>query len=158
MAWYPMNKGVTNLGSDQGHCRAANERYLNALPVVAEPSPTYAGVSHVTEPKAHQERRYAGLKPARGEDVKLFAAVLKGEHELHGFRNADTRQQLLSGAKPKADQRRRSNAISRLLKRLRVRGLIAKTPRSRRWRVTSRGHATLGAIIQLHYHGLLQAS
>ena len=47
-----------------------------------------------------------------------------------------------------------ANRVSRLLKRLHVRGLLAKIPRTRRWRVTSRGRSLLGAILQLHYHGL----
>ena len=53
-----------------------------------------------------------------------------------------------------AERRRRANAVSRLLKRLHVRGLIARIPRTRRWRVTQRGHSLLGAMIRLHYHGL----
>jgi hypothetical protein len=42
--------------------------------------------------------------------------------------------------------------VSRLLKRLHLRGLIAKMPRSRRWRVTQLGHAALSAAIELREH------
>jgi hypothetical protein len=37
---------------------------------------------------------------------------------------------------------------------LHVRGLIAKVPRSRRWRVTARGQRVLGAVVRLYHHGL----
>ena len=43
---------------------------------------------------------------------------------------------------------------ARLLHRLHVYGLIAKIPRSRRWRVTAFGHRAMGASVrlrQLHF-------
>jgi hypothetical protein len=154
MVWCPMNKGVSNLPSYQRVCRAANDRYLNALSVVADPAAGYAQVARLTEPKLHRGRRYAGFNPARRQDVRLFQAVLAGEHELHGFRNAQIREALCPVAPNPTERRRQANAVTRLLKRLHVRGLIAKIPRSRRWRVTRRGHKLLGRILQLHYHGL----
>ena len=50
--------------------------------------------------------------------------------------------------------RRQSAQISRLLCRLHVYGLVAKIPRSRRWRVTAFGHRVMGASVrlrQLHF-------
>ena len=41
-----------------------------------------------------------------------------------------------------------------MLKRLHVRGLIAKVPRSRRWHVSEKGHRVLGAVVQLYHHGI----
>src|SRR5262245_16082464 len=44
--------------------------------------------------------------------------------------------------------------VSRLLHRLRMYGLIAKIPRSRRWRVTAFGHRAMGASVrprQFHF-------
>lgn len=152
--WVPMNKGVTNLASYQSRCRAANDRYLNALSVVEDPTPSYRRVSQLTESKIHQGRRYAGFNPARSEDVKLFKAVLSGDHEVRGFQNRDVRNQLYRDTRDPDLRRRRANAVSRLLKRLHVRGLIAKIPRTRRWRLTTRGQSLLGAIVRLHYHGL----
>ncbi|HMB05572.1 MAG TPA: hypothetical protein VKP69_17780, partial [Isosphaeraceae bacterium] len=47
-------------------------------------------------------------------------------------------------------QRRASAAVGRLLKRLHVRHLVAKIPRTRRWRVTERGRHLLGLAVQLY--------
>jgi len=47
-------------------------------------------------------------------------------------------------------QRRNSAAVGRLFKRLHVRQLIAKVPRTRRWRVTERGRHLLGLTTQLY--------
>ena len=154
MVWCPMNKGVANLPSYQRVCRATNDRYLNALSVVNDPTPAYQQVADLTESKTHQGRRYAGFNPARKDDVRLFQAVLSGAHELRGFHNCDIRESLHGVVRDPTERRRRANAVSRMLKRLHVRGLIARIPRTRRWRVTSRGHSLLGAMIRLHYHGI----
>ena len=86
MVWAPMNKGVSNLAEYQRHARAANERYLNALAVVDDPSPAYLQVSKLTESQVHKGRRYAGFNPARRDDIRLFEAVMSGDHLLKGFR------------------------------------------------------------------------
>jgi hypothetical protein len=53
---------------------------------------------------------------------------------------------------------RRSAHVSRLLKRLHLRGVLAKIPRSRRWRVTHLEHAVMSAAVLLreeHFLGAL---
>lgn len=154
MVWAPMNKGVSNLAEYQRHARAANERYLNALAVVDDPSPAYEQVQQLTESKVHQGRRYAGFNPARREDIRLFQAVMSGDHLLKGFKNTDIRELLWGSCRDRAERTRKANAVTRLLKRLHVRGLIAKIPRTRRWRTTARGQKLLGTMIHLHYYGL----
>jgi hypothetical protein len=91
--------------------------------------------------------RRAPSTPATVPDLALFAAVLRGEHALQGFRNREVRTRLF-GPTAAAD-RRRSAQVCRLAERLHLRGLVAKIPRSRRWRVTQLGHTTLSAAIQL---------
>ncbi len=116
--------------------------------------PPISQLENLTESKLHRGRRYAGFNPARRKDVKLFQAVLSGEHLLRGFRNAEIREALWGLTNDSSQRRRRANAVTRLLKRLHVRGLLAKIPRTRRWRVTAVGQQLLGTMIQLHYHGL----
>jgi len=154
MVWRPMNKGVSNLPSYQRVSRAANGRYLDALSGVADPAPAYRRVAHLTESKRRGRRSYAGFNPARRQDVKLFQAVLGGDHHLRGFRNADIRRSLWPDPRDPRRRRRQAHAVTRLLKRLHVRGLVAKIPRTRRWRITPQGQQLLGTVVQLHYHGL----
>jgi hypothetical protein len=158
MVWCPMNKGVMNLPSYQRVARAANERYLDALSVVDDPARSYQHVSYVAESKRSGNRRYAGFNPARRDDIRLFSAVLSGEHLLRGFRNAEIRQALWGESRDPRERQRQANRVTRQLKRLHVRGLVAKIPRTRRWRVTARGHNVLGTMVQLHYHGLSTAA
>jgi hypothetical protein len=154
MVWCPMNKGVTNLPSYQQVMRSANERYLDALSVVADPTGSYQSVSHVAEAKVSAGRRYAGFNPAKRDDARLFQAVLSGDHLLRGFHNAEIREALYGPTSDADERRRQANRVTRLLKRLHVRGLLAKIPRTRRWRVTAQGQQQLGTLVRLHYHGL----
>ena len=154
MVWAPMNKGVANLPEYQRHAMAANDRYLDALSVVDNPRPAYQQVAKLTESKKHKGRSYRGFNPASPADIRLFQAVLAGDHLIKGFRNADIRDFLYGICRNQQLQKRQANAVTRLLKRLHVRGLIAKIQRSRRWRTTARGQRLLSTMIQLHYHGL----
>jgi hypothetical protein len=154
MVWCPMNKGVGNFYHYQKVAQSANERYLEALAVVQDPQPAYRRVEELAKPKVQSGRSYAGFNPARQQDVKLFAAVLAGGQALQGFRNGEVRRALYGEAKEQSRRRRESAAVSRQLKRLHVRGLIAKVPRSRRWRVTAKGQSLMGAVVRLYHHGL----
>jgi hypothetical protein len=154
MAWCPMNKGVCNLYRYREVALAANARYLEALTVVDNPAPADRQVAQLTAPVIVAGRSYAGFNPASRSDVALFRAVLDGRHLVHGFRTADIRTILHGPTEDPRECQRQRAAVGRLLKRLHVRGLIAKVPRSRRWHVSREGHRVLGAVVQLYHHGI----
>jgi hypothetical protein len=154
MVWCPMNKGVSNLYHYREVALAANERYLEALSVVDNPAPASRQVEQLTEPVVVGGRSYAGFNPASVTDVKLFGAVLDGNHRVRGFRNADIREALYGGSHDPQERRCQSAAVGRLLKRWHVRGLIVKVPRSRRWHVSRAGHRVLQAVVQLYHWGI----
>ena len=145
-----MTKSVASLVHYQEQALACNRRYLDALAVVDDPAPAYQELRQLTEPKVVEGRSYAGFNPARREDVRLFRAVLDGDYIARGFRNGDIRGPLFGTPKAASEQRRASAAVGRLLKRLHVRHLVAKIPRTRRWRVTERGRHLLGAAVELY--------
>ncbi len=158
MVWCPMNKGVANFHHFERVARAANSRYLEALAVVDDPTPSYQQVARLAERKVVAQRSYAGFNPASQQDLRLFQAVLHGDHLLRGFYNRDIRRRLGFDDKPPSLLRTWTARVTRLLKRLHVRGLIAKIPHTRRWRTTTIGQKLLGVIVQLHYHGLAKAA
>jgi hypothetical protein len=158
LVWCPMNKGISNLYRYQEVAVAANRRYLDALAVVDDPAPAYREMKELTTAKEVGGRSSAGFNPARAEDVRLFQAVLNGNHLVNGLRNGDLRQALYGEACQAEERHRQSTAVSRLLKRLHVRGMIAKIPRSRRWHVTEKGRRLLGAAVQLYHHGIPKAA
>ena len=64
---------------------AANARYLEALAVVDNPAPAYRQVEELTEPVVVAGRSHAGFNPASTADVRLFQAVLDGNHLVRGL-------------------------------------------------------------------------
>jgi hypothetical protein len=148
LGWHPLPKGVAFLPRYATVSAAANHRYLDALAVVDDPAPAHRALDRLVQPvRDHHGRSSRPFNPATVPDLTLFAAVLRGEHTLQGFRNRELRTRLF-GPTAAADHRR-SGQVSRLVKRLHLRGLVAKIPRSRRWRITQLGHAVLSAAIQL---------
>ena len=139
--WYRMRKGVGNLHHYQSQALACNRRYLDALAAVADPTPAHDTLKLLTERRRRHERSYAGFNPCREDDVRLFAAVLKGDHVARGFQNRDIRLALNS---------QNPAAVGRLLKRLHVRGLILKIPRTRRWRVSDTRRTMLSDTLQTY--------
>jgi hypothetical protein len=156
--WYRMCKGVGNLHHYQRHALACNQRYLEALTPVDDPTPGYDDLKSLTEPKREQGRSFAGFNPAREEDARLFAAVLAGDHIGKGFRNRDIRVALYDHAKEKKRRQRQSAAVGRLLCRLHVRGLVKKVPRTRLWRVTDRGRRIIGDTLRTYRRYSTQAA
>jgi hypothetical protein len=152
--WFAMCKGVGNLHHYQSHALACNRRYLEALAAVDDPTPSYDDLKQLTERQRDKGRSYAGFNPAREEEARLFAAVLAGDHIAQGFRNRDIRAALYADAPCAPDRQRQSAAIGRLLKRLHVRGLVVKIPRTRRWRITHQGRRILSDTLQTYrrYH------
>jgi hypothetical protein len=146
-----MTKSVASLVDYQEQALACNRRYLDALAAVNDSAPAHPELRQLTEPKVVDGRSYAGFNPARRDDVRLFRAVLDGDHIARGFHNGDIREPLFGKLLKPIQQRRASAAVGRLLKRLHVRHLVAKIPRTRRWRVTEHGRQLLGRIVQLYY-------
>lgn len=152
IGWYPMAKGVANLYRYREISLTANQHYLQALSAAPNTTTRHHSLTSLARPRSHKGRTYRGFNPADVNDLALFTALLKGEHALMGFRNQDIRKHLFTPSASVPQRRRQANAVSRLLKRLHVRGLIAKIPRSRRWRVTQSGHATFATSLTLYHN------
>jgi hypothetical protein len=148
--WYPMAKGVANLYRYAEVAGAANARYLEALAVVEDTSAARRRLHGLAEPVRRRGRTYRGFNPAAPGDIALFAAVLRGEHAIVGLRNREVRERLFGPARDRRNVHRQSAQVSRLLKRLQLHGLLAKVPRSRRWRVTAKGQRMMSMALIFH--------
>jgi len=151
LGWFPMSKGVANLYRYAEVSLPANSHYLDALSTVDDPAQAQHQLQKLANPLSHNGRSYRGFNPAAKKDVDLFAAVLRGEHAIMGLRNRDILQQLFSAVKDLTTVRRLSARVSRLLKLLHLHQLIAKIPRSRRWRVTLKGQSIMGMVLKIHH-------
>src|SRR5438093_582073 len=154
--WVTMRKGVAYLFRYQQVSFQANSRYLEALAVVDDPTKAKHDLHRMTTRKQDTAGRgCSGFNPLARPDAELFQTVMDGDHCLRGFTNKDIRARLAStphlrncGNEPK----KASAKISRILRRFRTHGLIAKIPRTRRWRVTIYGRRVMGKALYLRHH------
>ena len=140
LAWRPMRKGIADTQRRVAVSLAANRRYLDALAVLGVPSPTHRVLDPVSRPVNKHGRRTRALRPIDPEEARLYAAVLHGEHLIHGFTNRNLQALLYSRpARGRLERRCRCSRVSRLLRLLRQHGLIRKVGRRRLYRVSRKG-------------------
>ena len=148
--WFPMAKRITNLYRYAQIACGANHRYLNSLACITSPARAQDTLQRIAEPVVHQGRTIRGFNPVAKIDVAIFQAVLRGEHCIQGLRNVDLREALNMPCGKSPASRKASAWASRVLHRLHAHGLLAKVPRSRRWRPTEAGQAFMALAIRLH--------
>jgi hypothetical protein len=134
----------------------ANARYLDALAAVDDPTQGKQALQRLTTAKKDAAGRTCpGFNPLAQQDATLFNSLMAGEHCLHGFTNRDIRSQLASACLLRScadDPNKASAKVSRCFRRLHAHGLIAKIPRTRRWRVTNYGRNAMGTSLYLREH------
>ena len=78
---------------------------------------------------------------------------MDGNHCLRGFSNRDIRERLartpLFKDCPNNSKRAPTGKVTRIFRRFRAHGLIAKVPRTRRWRVTTYGRRVMAAALYM---------
>ena len=150
-----MRKGVAWLFRYRDVSLGCNLRYLNALAEVADPSVALRLLDRITTRRTNdQGRTVRPFNPLARADRDVFRSLLAGEHFIHGFSNKELRAKLKENGIPlPEDDRRQSGRTSRLLARLHAYGLVAKIPRSRRWRVSADGCRAMSAAIRLREQG-----
>jgi hypothetical protein len=160
MAWIPMRKGVADISRRAEISRAANERYLEALSVVDQPSMVHHLLDPVSRRIIRQGRPYRGLRPISREETRVFRVILRGEFHVRGFENRDLRRRLCPAA-DEADpvsRRKASGRMTRLLRLLRAHGIIRKVSGTRYYRVTARGHQVMTTALNLRQAQLLRTA
>lgn len=150
VTWAPLRKGVCDIQRRVEICRAANERYLEALSVVGQPSPSRVLLDPLTRRITRQGRPYRGLHPMEPEEARLFGLLQDGIFQLQGFRNRDVRRRLYPGCERDPGQKQQaSGRVTRLLRLLRAHGLIRKVPHTFYYRISNKGHEAMSAALKL---------
>ena len=115
-----------------------------------DPTPAVRDLDALTTHASTKDgRTVRAFNPLSRNERMLFEVLLAGEHALHGFTNRDVRQKLRLTAYPlAASEDMHPGQVTQLFRRL-LHGLIAKTPRSRRFRVSLAGRRTMSTAIKL---------
>lgn len=153
--WVQMRKGVQYLFRYRDVSMSANSRYLDALAVVSDPTAKVRELDQITRRRQTRSGRSAkAINPLAREDLQLFEAVMDGAHCIRGFTNRDLRDKLAATThlRPfRDDVRRQSSKVTRILRRLHLHKIVAKIPRSRKWRVTALGRRLMATALQLRH-------
>jgi hypothetical protein len=148
IGYFPMGKGIANLYRYAEIGMSANNRYLEMLTAVDNPAEGFAAIRRVCEKAKLNGKSKRALNPLQIKDISMFAAVMKGEFALQGFRHKDIAKALgVTLPKNSIEKRRASSNISRKIQLLRAHGLVCMIPRSRRYRTTSMGQKIMAAVL-----------
>ncbi len=135
-----MQKTIYSLPALHELLQAANRRYLEFLSALEDPRNGRDKLDKLSQPVTQAGRSYSGFNLFDIDDDALFQTILRGEFNINGLQNKSLRRFL-----PYLN----SGQVSRLLKRLRVHGLIKKVARGYKYYVTAFGKDILTAGLKL---------
>lgn len=136
----PFKKSIYSLPELATVLGDANRRYLEFLSVIDDPTNGIKDLDKVSRPVEADGRTYRGFNLFHGDDLDLFLAILRGEFNITGFRNADLQDRLPS---------KTSQQISALLRRLRKHRLIKKVARNYKYYLTALGRRVTAVALKL---------
>jgi hypothetical protein len=118
----------------------ANRRYLEFISTIEEKKVGTKRLRKVTQRIEENNRGYKGFNFFDDNDVKVMRILTRGEFNISGFRNKDIRKYL---------SQKSSGQISRILKRLRLHGIIKKATKSYKYYLTKIGKEVLITSMKL---------
>jgi len=138
--WAPMKKTIYSLPALQEQLAAANQRYLKFISAIETPEVGVKKLRKITETRTVNQRRYKGFHLLTEEDASLLRTLLRGEFVIQGFTNRTLRLHL-DGLN--------AGQVTRLLKRLRVHGLIKRVGRRYKYYLTELGRQVATTALKL---------
>lgn len=137
----PVKKTVYSLPVLRELMGAANRRYLEFLSALDDPTVGLKRLLKISQRvRDPRQRSHRGFNLFDGDDLTLFEAVVAGEFNASGFQNRHLRD-LLPG--------KSSGQISRLLKCLRLHGLIKKIRNTYKYYLTKLGRRVITTALKL---------
>ena len=130
MQYATLKKNIYSLTLLASLFKASNKRYLEFISAFDNKEAGRKRLDKITKPKQENNRNYKGFNLFAKNDLSLLLTVLRGEYNISGFRNRDIRLRL-----PEFN----TCKISRLIKRLKVFGLIKKAGKTYKYYLTRLG-------------------
>lgn len=129
----PLKKNIYSLSFLADNLKASNRRYLEFISAFDNKEVGRKRLGKVTSSKNENNRNYKGFNFFSADDLTVLMAIVRGEFNINGFRNKNMQKLLgFNGGK-----------ISRLIKRMRVHGLIKKATSSYKYYLTKIGKETI---------------
>ncbi len=131
MKYAPLKKNIYSLILLSFLLKASNKRYLECIFAFYNNKEAWRErLEKITKSRKENNRNYKGFNLFSKEDITLLLTVLRGEYNISGFRNKDIRMKI-----PQFNTAK----VSRLLKRLKVFGLIKKAGKTYKYYLTKLG-------------------
>lgn len=140
LCWAPMKKSIHSLPALREALFAANQRYLKFISSIATSEVGVEKLHKLAETKTENQHRHKGFNLFSEEDTFLFRSLLQGEFFISGFTNQQLRHYLSSKS---------ANQMTRLLKRLRVHGIIKKVGKRYKYYLTDFGREVASTALKL---------
>ena len=132
---FGFGKALKNLAALRQVAFAANRRQLHVQQLSHDPTLGDDEFRTLTTPQLIDGQRVSGLKFGDPTVLAVLTAVLMFRHLPQGFTNSTLRQLL---ARPAQDLK--PGLMTYHLRRLRLRGLITRIPKTHRYELTDTGH------------------
>jgi hypothetical protein len=130
MQFAPLKKNIYSITLLAMLFKASNKRYLEFISAFDNKEAGRKRLNNITKSKHDNNRNYKGFNLFCDTDLSLLITVLRGEYNISGFRNKDVRKRL-----PMFN----AGKISRLIKRMKVFGLIKKAGKTYKYYLTKLG-------------------
>ena len=147
MRWAPMKKTIHSLPALQEALIAANQRYLKFISTIVTPQVGVQKLHKLAETKTEKDHRHKGFNLFSEEDTCLFRTLLQGEFFISGFTNKQLRE--YHSAQKNPALRKSASQVTRLLKRLRVHGVIKKIGKRYKYYLTDFGRQSAAMALKL---------
>ncbi len=128
-----MKKGLYSLGALQENLASSNRRYIEFISAFDNKEVGRKRMEKITSSKQENNRNYKGFNFFNAQDIELLRNIVKGEFNISGFQNKHLQKSIGLN----------SGQVSRLLKRLRVHGMIKKVGKTYKYYLTKLGKQTL---------------
>ena len=138
--WTKMRKTIYSLPPLRETLRAANQRYLDFLAELETPEVGVRRLNQVTQSAVEKQLHYKGFYLLAEEDASLLRLLLRGEFAISGITSRVLR--VLCPDKT-------AGQITRLLKRLRVHGLVRKVGKHYKYYLTDLGRQITTMALKL---------
>lgn len=136
----PMKKALTSLAGLQALLHQTNQNYLAFISTVATPEVGVRKLHKVTATITVKQHAYKGFNLLAEEDTSYLRLLVRPEFLIDGISNAALREHLTD---------KNSGQISRLLKRLRMHGILKKVANRYRYFLTSLGRQIVLTALKL---------
>ena len=136
----PMKKNIYSLFELTAIFKASNRRYLEFISMFDDQSRGVKNLKRISQPVETDDRSYKGFNLFSPDDLKLFEVLARGEFNINGLQNKSLRKHI---------SETNTAAMTRILKRLHLHGIIRKVGRTYKYYLTQLGKAVITAALTI---------